>query len=917
MAEQQLIDYIQKARQANQSDSQSKTLLLQNGWTEAEVSDAFALLVQPQAQLQPKMQPQMQSAVQPQPQAQMQPQSMAAQLKMQSQPQMQAQPMQQSQPQPQAQPAMQQRPQMQAQLAQNMPAQKKSHLVMKLVIVLIILIIVGIGGYFAILATGMLSSPAAKTVSVQTKNNITSTKTAVSAVAQPIFAKYTLESTKYKPALPTYQIALSELTNLNNFGKFLSSQEDYLVKNNFLIVKNTSKFYNNDVNSTNPNRNDDWTGLYQKIGGSSNVAERQPQNSVFVTTDFLTHVYNKLIDEDFSYIEESNLYLTLNNLSKSLLKSSSSSYATEKDIDQKASYDRLSAYFLVTSAILDNATADFKTFQQQNYISDTVSDTKAAVIASAESLAKTDNISDNAKNIAEQEIGLIFDANKVTPSPLMGKYQGPNMNEDYTQYAPRGHYAENVILRDYFRAMMFYGRMNFLLNSPELTRDAANINLILTADEKKQWESIYQPTAFFVGKSDDLTIYDYDSAENKTGYKTSVKSAGNITSLQNDLLSLPNPQIMSSAITGDLSGTSKQTLQNTTKGFRFMGQGFTPDAFIFSTLTQGTEAPDAKTGQSLPSLPTGLMVSTLMGSKESATLFNTWIGDNAPNSDKVLADRMSTLQDYFNKQTVQDWTQNIYWSWLYTIKSLFTDSIDKTGYPMFEKSPDWDTKSLQAFSGSWTELKHDTLLYAKQSYAVGTSAITIPPQNPTANPVPKGYVEPNPDFFDRLIALVNYSDDGLNQFGVLPANLEARNNKFLDMLKFYRTIAVSELQNQTISDSDFETLRLSAGDLDNILQSPDSPSELENNARSAVIADVATDMPENKILYEADGIPNYIYVAVKDANGTRLTKGLVYSYYEFTGPIQSRYTDQIWQGWNYSNVPQKLQMPWWNQALIK
>ena len=236
---------------------------------------------------------------------------------------------------------------------------------------------------------------------------------------------------------------------------------------------------------------------------------------------------------------------------------------------------------------------------------------------------------------------------------------------------------------------------------------------------------------------------------------------------------------------------------------------------------------------------------------------------------------------------------------------------------MFIKSTDWDTKALQAFSGSWTELKHDTLLYAKQSYSVGTSAIQVPVQNPAANPVPKGYVEPNIDFFDRLIALVNYSDDGLTQFGVLPSNLEARNNKFLDTLKFYRTIAVSELQNQSISDADFETLRLSAGDLDNILQAPDSPSELESNSRSAIIADVHTDIPDNKILYEADGIPNYIYVAVKDANGTRLTKGLVYSYYEFTGPIKSRYTDQIWQGWNYSNVPQKLQMPWWNQALIK
>jgi hypothetical protein len=311
------------------------------------------------------------------------------------------------------------------------------------------------------------------------------------------------------------------------------------------------------------------------------------------------------------------------------------------------------------------------------------------------------------------------------------------------------------------------------------------------------------------------------------------------------------------------------------------------------------------------------MVSTLMGSKESATLFNTWVKENASNSDKVLADRMATLQDYFNKTTQQQWTQNIYWSWLYTIKSLFTDNSVKSGYPAFIKSADWNLKSLQGFLGSWTELKHDTLLYAKQSYSVATSAMPGPSQNLPANPVPKGYVEPNIEFFDRLISLVNFTKDGLKQFGILPSNLEARNTQLLDYLNFYKTIAVAELQNQNISDEDFEKLRLSARDLDSILQAPDSPSGLEKNARSAIIADVHTDVSDNKILYEADGIPNYIYVAVKDANGTRLTKGLVYSYYEFTGPIAARYTDQVWQGWNYSSTVSKLQLPWWSKDLPK
>ena len=62
MAEQQLIDYIQKARQANQGDEQSRALLIKNGWTDAEVNDAILALPKTQSQPEPaEIKPQVQS----------------------------------------------------------------------------------------------------------------------------------------------------------------------------------------------------------------------------------------------------------------------------------------------------------------------------------------------------------------------------------------------------------------------------------------------------------------------------------------------------------------------------------------------------------------------------------------------------------------------------------------------------------------------------------------------------------------------------------------------------------------------------------------------------------------------------------------------------------------------------------------
>ena len=69
MAEQQLTDYIKKAQVAGQSDAQTRDLLYKNGWTVAEVDDAFASLSEntvaptqilpehPQTDLQPEPEP--------------------------------------------------------------------------------------------------------------------------------------------------------------------------------------------------------------------------------------------------------------------------------------------------------------------------------------------------------------------------------------------------------------------------------------------------------------------------------------------------------------------------------------------------------------------------------------------------------------------------------------------------------------------------------------------------------------------------------------------------------------------------------------------------------------------------------------------------------------------------------------------
>lgn len=748
----------------------------------------------------------------------------------------------------------------------------------------------------------------------QDKTSADSTSTfSIDATYQ--FAPFEMTSTSFIPKVDSYTLGLNDLSNLSDFetqDNLTSDQLQALQDNHFFVSKNLDTFY-----SQNPDdpviRSDDWTALYEDIGGINRVDKRYPQNSVFVTTDYLLHIYHRLLENEFEYIEQTQFYPILSDMTNNLLNQALTNYQVATSESDKQSLERLIAFFAVPKVILDSAKTEF---DQANF-EDQKLDTSQNILANLDALkSKLPQIS---YQNAQKEIDLILKGTNPDISPIFADssiQKGLAFVHDYTQYTPRSHYNKNSILRTYFRAMMWFGRVDYRTNNLDLTRDALNIvNLIQQTNSTESWQKIYDPTSFFVGQSDDLGIYQYSQILKDLGIDKFPLTDDQVSLVQKETDKYQGPQIMSSIIFGDpVFDTSKQDLQEETKSFRFMGQRFTPDAFIFSSLTQGDEAPDPETGQKLPSTPTALMVMSVLGNNTAKPFLDNWISQNALESDKVIAKFMNLLSDTFAKTDQSIWTQNIYWGWLYTIKSLFDYPSSTQGYPVFMTKDLWQRKNLAASLGSWTELKHDTLLYAKQSYAElgGGSELGDP------LPIPKGYVEPNIEFFDRLLALSNMTYQGLNSRELLDPSFSGKNDKFIESLQFFKDIAVKQLQNETITDEEFEKLRLLPGQLDYVVMPLPGAQAIEDNARSALIADVHTDAKLGQILYQANGIPNYIYVAVKDQNGTRLTKGLVFSYYEFTNPLGKRLTDQDWRQINYTQDKSQLpSAPVWLGDLVR
>jgi len=729
-------------------------------------------------------------------------------------------------------------------------------------------------------------------------------------LVKPVFAEFKEMKSNLVPVLTAGKIKISQLANFKDFSKkhvFNNEQKQALEEQGFFLTKNniTTKYI----------PNDDFVDIYSDVKGGK-ITERAPQNSVFVSSDIALHTFHKLIDKSFEEIEQTKFQPALKNMTKVLFEDSLEKYKEETDPQLKESYKRVATYYLVPLVILSRDGSikseikkeDFSTYGE--YLDaigaekeeELFSEDKVNVLLNSSSFNGYE-IDKEIYDVAKEELRLINAANRATISPLFSPFRkNPLFINDYTQFKPRAHYTKNNILKTYFMSMMWYGRMGFTLNSKELTRDAlvitGQINTLKVGDKKiaEEWGKIMAVIDFFVGDVDDLTAFEYTEAM-KNVFGDEITSDELLDDEQLDrfieyaVKNLPQPKILSEVLVVDKDAVDEEVLKGTLQ-FRFMGQRFTPDAYILNKFTQAISV-DKETGQKLPSTPTSLMPFSVISPDNNIVkkYLDKWIGENANNSDKVIAKVYKKLKIEFSEYDNKIWTKNIYWNWLDGFKILLRRY--GKGYPYFMQTEAWQKKSLNTVLGSYTELKHDTLLYSKQSYAElgggGGDIYKIPP-------VPKGYVEADLEFWNKIINLSEMTQKGLEDLEVFPEKFKDKYNSYISTSKFLRDIVKKELKNEKISDDDFETLRNISAQFLTVVQ-PFSNEELTlKEKRAGIIADIHTDAIKGKILYEATGKPNIIYVAVSDINGTRLTKGAVFSHYEFTKSISDgRMSDEEWQ----------------------
>lgn len=562
----------------------------------------------------------------------------------------------------------------------------------------------------------------------------------------------------------------------------------------------------------------------------------------FITTDSMLHTYHLIFGKLLRDLERQQLTEALKQMTSLLLVDADKMATSYKNTPLASSaYDAL-AYLAVANRLID---------PQATIPSEVASRVKA-------------------------ELAQIEAHEGVRESQILKGYR-----EDYSQYLPRGHYSRSDTFKRYFRTMMWLGRINFAADNAGSTQTAAILSQLLSNNLKasQAWAKIYEPTSLLVGKSDDLNYRDYSKilARVADGDAGNLEAANTLAAFQQAVKKMPKPKINSIALKPK-PGESREDREEQTVGFRLMGQRFVVDSEVLQRFVMREVE-----GRQLPK---GLDLLAALGSNAALNELRRMGESKYTNYNQ----QMKLVRANLSALPASVWNETVYSGWIYTLAALAKPEARDERYPAFMKTPAWTRKELLTALGSWTELRHDTILYAKQV----TAEMGAGDED---SEYPKSYVEPNLAVWNRLLNLESMTRAVLKKQNLI----NVKNTEMLDELKdtlvLLEKISRKQLAGEKISKDEYAQLFFYGGSLESMrMASADSEDEyaqeFNENSMAALVADVASS-PAG-VLNEATGYINTIYTVVPDGKGgIQVAIGGVYSQYEWVG--NDRMTDEAWK----------------------
>ena len=469
---------------------------------------------------------------------------------------------------------------------------------------------------------------------------------------------------------------------------------------------------------------------------------------------------------------------------------------------------------------------------------------------------------------------------KISEHTVVETYPG----DDYTQYEPRGHYAGDPQLERYFRAMKWLGRRIYRIEDNIYLHDAdveltAAVQLAQMLQEnpaaQAAWQRLYDVTRLLVGPADSITPPMVSTAVSRTfGVSFTLKlleDEDNLGLLRGELMTNDDYPTSEIIPVPTLPG------QMPRKYIQVMGERYLPDGEVMQktvyTYTSRT-------------LPSGLdVMATVLASDRADALLA-----EEKAQDPAFAEQLTTLRAQFAGYTTTWWTRSTYNNWLYSLKPLLVSYGDE--YPRFMRSAMWERKQLHTALASWSHLRHDFILYGKQSY---------PPFGGSSG---YGFVEPVPEFYTRLGDACRQISDTLSLYDMLPEPHARVLGRLAERLDRFAGYADKIVAGQSLSAEEQNDINAFGHWLERLF------SDDVGEKTPITVADVASDPNTGRVLHEGVGAFNPIVVIYELPDGTPMVGlGHVLSYYEFTQPDWERMTDAEWRSQVISGTPPAR--PWW------
>ena len=691
-------------------------------------------------------------------------------------------------------------------------------------------------------------------------------------------AKIEMQDTKF----------LDEMENKTTYidyklSDFTPSIEDYKIAEDFSNVVNFSKFGNftdkqkemllkNGFVITKPKNLEDneymeepWNYEFDQIHQIYEDNEYQYIAS-FVTTDSVTHIFHIFYDGFLRNLEKDELYPKSIDLNKNLLAENISLYDELQNERLKEIQNRNIAFIATGLKLLGE---------------------------------EPENLPEEAKALVDEEMKNVSQEG-VSKSVISGR------DVDFSQLKPRGHYTRSEELKKYFSGTMYFGQVGlFIENDGKPDEDSILQGLLLThsiyknPEILKTWEDLVEPIDFLVESADDLSIREYArtlyGVYGKDFDINKLDDEKNLSSAYKVLSEYPDPQV------AGFMG----------KSFRFMPQRAVMDSVLMQNVVD--IARDDKPSDR--PIYSGLDLMTAFGNEKAREIqkedpYNSHWDKYQEKTDENISivEKMEDL----------DWQKNMYRGWLWMLKSY--DQKFGEGYPMFMRNDAWERKDLVSALGSFAELKHDTVLYGKAVMAEMGGGGDFE--------IPKSYVEPNVELYEKLNWLLEFTKVNLKNRDMLSSKYEEKINNFQAMVVKFRDLSIKELQNEPLTEEEIEYLLYIGGEMESLMvdfvESTDENQisywyEIQNatDRRMPVVVDLmrvvenSVGLPKDEISHIGTGKPMEIFVIYPHEGKLYMGRGATFSYYEFLN--KERLTDEEWQKMVYDEV---IDFPAWYKDLV-